>query len=266
MREISFEESKKVELDILVDVAKFCDEHGLRYSLAYGTLIGAVRHKGFIPWDDDIDITMPRADYNEFLRTYNQEGKFYKAIDPRSSIARHSYVKVIDTRTVKIEPMIEYEEYLGVDIDIFPLDGMPADDKIYDKWYATMHSIYRKYVYGIMTPNAKSHWSNFKLRVRKIGVPKDVGILLDKAQTMHEQYPYEECEYVGALECPWDWKENRVKKELYEQRVEVDFEGLKFKAPAGYHSILTSIYGDYMCLPPEAERVTHHNNETYWKE
>ena len=266
MREISLEESKKIELDILLDIAKFCEEHGLRYYLAYGTLIGAIRHKGFIPWDDDIDINMPRADYNEFLRTYNQEGKIYRVIDPRDKNARHPFAKVIDTRTVKIEPMIEYNEPLGIDVDIFPLDGMPENDDQYNRWYDRLYKLYKKHTYCILTPNSKSWWQNLKLRIRKIGVPKNKDVILDKTEALHKPYPYEKSTYIGAIACQWSWRGDRTKKDAYESAVDVDFEGLRFKAPVGYDTVLRNIYGDYMQLPPEEKRVTHHTNNTYWKE
>ncbi len=265
MREILLEEAKKIELDILIDIANFCDTHGLRYYLAYGTLIGAIRHKGFIPWDDDIDITMPRADYNEFLRTYNAEGKIYRVIDPRTNIACHTFAKVIDTRTVKIEPMVNYKETLGIDVDIFPLDGMPESDKEYNRWYNQLYRLYKKHTYSVMTPNSKSWWQNFKLRIRRFGVPQREK-LLKKTEALHKPYPYENSTYVGAIECQWSWRKDRTKKDAYESTVDVEFEGLRFKAPIGYDTVLRNIYGDYMQLPPEEKRVTHHTNNTYWKE
>lgn len=266
MKEISFEEAKKVELDILVDIARFCDEHNLRYYLAYGTLIGAIRHKGFIPWDDDIDITMPREDYNEFLRTYNQEGKIYRVINPREDIACHSFAKVIDTRTVKIEPMVAYKENLGIDVDIFPLDGMPDDKETYDKWYSELYRIYEKMtIKNLNRAYYPRLATRLKLQAKQLFYPSRRR-LLDKAKALHEQYPYEKSAFVGSMESEWNWKGNRNKKELYAEAVEVDFEGLKFKAPVGYDAILRGIYGDYMQLPPEEKRVTHHTNKMYWKE
>ena len=85
MREIGFSEIKSVALDILKDVAHFCDTHDIRYVLAYGTMLGAVRHKGFIPWDDDIDIMMPRDDYNRFIKTYNEHNSRYQVFSIENS-------------------------------------------------------------------------------------------------------------------------------------------------------------------------------------
>ena len=153
MKPMSFEETKQVELEILTNVAEFCDKHEIQYFLAYGTLIGAVRHKGFIPWDDDIDIWMPRADYNRFLKIYNKENSDsqYKVISPYDKISRHTFVKVVDTRTVKIESGIDYSNgYLGIDVDIFPLDGQPDNDKDYFKWYNKLQKYYKLYPYLIM--------------------------------------------------------------------------------------------------------------------
>ena len=144
-KSVPVEEQKKIALDILLDIAEFCDEHGLRYFLAYGTLIGAVRHMGYIPWDDDIDIQMPREDYNKLVEIYNEQKKNerYELIDPYSKKSRHTFVNVVDTRTVKLEPNVEYKfGYFGIDIDIFPLDGMPSDDVKYNEWHKALQKIY----------------------------------------------------------------------------------------------------------------------------
>lgn len=133
MRNISFEEMKKVELEILSFFADFCETHNLRYFLAYGTLIGAIRHKGFIPWDDDVDIQMPREDYDILISLFNiGNDSPYRLISPLEKQSCYTIVKIIDTRTIKIENGIKNDP-LGIDIDIFPLDGIPSVDKAYIK-------------------------------------------------------------------------------------------------------------------------------------
>ena len=126
MKRLDINEIKQIELDILVNIAKFCDEYGLRYYLAGGTLLGAIRHKGFIPWDDDIDIIMPREDYIKFFKTYKSDCGFYKA----DSILNNADYwlqtgKVFDLRTIVINNNEKYQ--FNIWIDVFPTDGVPKN-------------------------------------------------------------------------------------------------------------------------------------------
>lgn len=267
MKPMSFEKTKQVELEILTNVAEFCDKHEIQYFLAYGTLIGAVRHKGFIPWDDDIDIWMPRADYYRFLEIYNKENldSKYKAISPYDKISRHSFVKVIDTRTAKIESGIDYSNgYLGVDVDVFPLDGQPDNDKDFSKWYNKLQKYYKIYTYLILDKQGslKKKIALFFIRFFS-GEKKRV---LIKTAKLHKKYPYETSLYVGAVESCYNFINNHYKKEWFSDFIMADFENLKFKIPVGYDEILTQMYGDYMQLPPIEKQVTHHSNNTYWLE
>ena len=123
MRQLSLEEIHACLLDILKSVDKFCLENNLRYSIAYGTLIGAVRHKGFIPWDDDIDLLMPRPDFDRFVATFGREpGARYRCLyNARNEDENfiHFFAKVHDTHTVSTQGKFEKYKF-GVDIDIFP--------------------------------------------------------------------------------------------------------------------------------------------------
>ena len=261
---ITFEEQKRISLEILKNVAEFCDNHGLQYFLAYGTLLGAVRHKGYIPWDDDIDIQMPRADYNKLIEIFNSEKTvgYYKLIAPTDKSARHTFVKVTDTRTIKLEPEIDYSNgMLGVDIDIFPIDGQPQGDEQYDKWYHALIRLYSLHYLFVIDPK--------KTMKRKIVLPllnllTNKEKVLKRAQKLHAKYPYDSSEYVGTIESNYNIKQNRHKKELFSEVTMLKFEDTYLKAPTGYDEILTTLYGNYM-VPPK-NQTTHHINEAYWIE
>ncbi len=268
---MTIEETKATELGILRELDKFCAEYSLEYFLAYGTLIGAVRHSGFIPWDDDIDVQMPREDYNKLIELFKEKSNtpYLRIIAPADSDAEHTYAKLVDTRTVKVEGGHIYktdDDYRGIDIDIFPLDGQPDDEGEYKKWYGKLRKIYRKIWMSELeiTPDLKTSFK-FAIRVFKllrIFFPKREK-LLAKAAKLHALYPYSESKYVGCVESYFNGIGNRNPKTSYESTVLLDFEGEKFKAPKDYHGILTRMYGDYMKLPPKEAQVTHHTNHNY---
>ena len=128
MRKIEdIQELRQIQMGILDEVHRFCESHNLRYFLSSGTLIGAVRHKGYIPWDDDIDIYMPRKDYEEFLQIYHDKNGVYRAINPQvESHYYYTFAKVVDLRTKMVETDTEGYE-IGVYMDIFPVDYVPDD-------------------------------------------------------------------------------------------------------------------------------------------
>ena len=126
MKRIDLQEMQQLELNILLELDRFCQENGLVYYLAYGSLLGAVRHKGFIPWDDDVDVWMPRPDYDKLMRLFHHDQKgtkipYYRLVTPMDRDSRPSFVKIMDTRTIKKEKNCDYSTGgLGVEIDVFP--------------------------------------------------------------------------------------------------------------------------------------------------
>lgn len=276
MIEIGLDEHKKLALNILKAVDWICKKNNIRYYLAYGTLIGAIRHHGFIPWDDDIDIQIPRQDYNRFLNIFNEQAssngyEHLKVISPYDKCAFHTFAKVIDTRTVKIENGLNYKKYepLGIDIDVFPIDGQPDDDNEYVKFYEQKRELYLKFQRFVIDTKtvcsfrgaAYTYCIQLMCKIKN-ETKQD---LVKKADQMAMVYPFESSKYVGAPCSLFSSVRNRHLHTDYENTLEVQFEDSFFSAPSGYDNILHKMYGDYMQLPPLEEQVTHHNNSVYWK-
>ena len=252
-------------LDILKDVADFCDENNIRYYLSSGTLIGAIRHKGFIPWDDDVDIDIPRPDYDRFIDLYQKKGK-YSICTPLDKNSIYFYVKVYDNRTLKYESGINYSKYkpLGVDIDVFPIDGQP-DEKHFETF--KMQTNFRNKIFSyFVSANSDLKGKNIKSML-KIFVCRIVGknyfckLYINSAM----QYSFENSSLVGFI-SPYSRYSNRHRKEVYQDRVKVQFEDGLFWAPIGYDEYLRNIYGNYMQLPPIEQQQTHHTNNIFWKD
>ena len=269
MKKISFEESKKIELDILKFVASVCDKHNIPYYLAYGTLIGAIRHKGFIPWDDDIDIQMTYEDSQKFYEIMKTEcqGTPYKMISPKQKGAIHNFFKVVDTRTIKKEMGFEKSSVdYGVDIDIFSLTGTPDDFEVFKDLYAKIRKLTINL--RIKKQNLHGSWKNKVLlilnKIKLLFVSKKK--LANKIHELRFKYHSPDSEYVSVIEGCYSAKAGRGRRGWYRDTVDVDFEGLKFKAPIDYHEVLTACFGDYMTPPPVSEQTPHHVNNMFWKD
>ena len=258
---VSKEEIKKISLEILKSVAKFCEKNNIKYFLVCGTLLGAVRHKGFIPWDDDVDIAMPRPDYNRFLKEYSDD--VFKICNPEEG--RHYYAKVYDTKTIKYENGIDYKKYypLGVDIDVFPLDGIVNDNSIVQKMYKrakVLETLLKLSNQPLLIK--KSPLSILcRLVTRTIGSKRLVKMIENNAQ----KYSYNESDYVIRMRYSFNGFTGALKKDVYEPAIKIEFENTWFYAPRDYDKWLSVFFGDYNKLPPEEERIPAHNAECYYK-
>lgn len=255
---MSLEDIKKTELSILDYVVGVCDDNNLSYFLAYGTLIGAIRHKGFIPWDDDIDIVMPRQDYNKFIEVVKQFPNYrFNVCVPNENGFYYEFIKVFDSITYIVEDADIKDCPNGVWIDIFPLDGLNPDDKWAHRLLLVgqrcrVASIYNSFPHKMGKKLAPIEWIFWKC-CKVIGYKN----ILNKTLKWSQKYNYGECEIVGyASSFPAHNK--YMKKEWFQECVLVEFEGKYYKAPKYYHDYLTTQYGDYMQLPPEDKRITHH--------
>lgn len=262
LREMTLEENRAVQLEILMHTAKFCDEHNLRYFLAFGTLIGAVRHGGYIPWDDDIDIIMPRPDFNKLIELFQDQGH-YRLLAPAHPDSWLYFIKIFDTRTIKIEKGVNYHDnYLGVDIDVFPLDGAPQDTDEYTSLRKQIHDKYKKYC--TLRAGFSGSLKNRVLYLLYRLTSFRVKTILEDAVRLCEKYDFDRSDYCA---CYSRFTQGfRVPRENYSSAILMKFEDHDFRVPVGYDAALRARYGDYMQLPPPEKRITHHENKVYWRD
>lgn len=264
MREIKdLDEIKKIELSILVQVDKICREQGLRYWLCGGTLLGAVRHKGFIPWDDDIDIFMPRQDYGKFIE-YCNNGKisFNLFSHETVNVYHRLYAKACAANTI----VKEFNNNLklpdtGVWIDIFPIDGLGDSFEEARKVVKSTEfkqnllkaALWRKYFIG-KTKSMKYIIGRFLLYF--LGKFVNRKKLIERIERIYIQNDFDKMKFCGVV-CGAYGEREIVERKIFDDDADVEFEGHLFKAPIGWDKYLSSIYGDYMQLPPEEKRVRH---------
>lgn len=266
MREIQFKEMKKIELNILIYFTEVCKENNLRYYLGGGTLLGAVRHKGFIPWDDDIDVMMPRPDFQKLLSlSINNEN--YNIIKPGTAGYYYNFAKLVDTRTILEEKGIKLIDGLGVYIDIFPLDGMPETPDARKKRFKELNSI-RKRINNTCLLKPKFHRNPFAYlnacRIYNSNKNIDLSSLQKKYLDSALKNSFDDSEFVFAAGGAYGARDIFPGK-WFEKEIELQFENLSVKAFNGYDFYLTQLYGDYMTLPPEDKRVTPHHSIVYFK-
>lgn len=263
MKQLNTKEKHEILLNILKEVHAFCEQNSITYYLAYGTLLGAVRHKGFIPWDDDIDICMPRPDYERFINTFLSENTQIRVV---SNEADHKYpfffAKVYDTNTLlKSQSTFKYK--IGLYIDIFPIDGIPSDTELQKK-YIHKFNFYRN-IYNIKAikyrKGRKMIKNIFLISTRLITFFVPITFLSRKIEQINKTYNYEESELVSIAAS----NDNRLffDKDLFEKQIKLNFEELEVNAPYNFHEILKRNYGDYMKLPPKNKQVSHHKEIAY---
>ena len=259
MRKIEdIHELRQIQIGILDEVHRFCESHNLRYFLSSGTLIGAVRHKGYIPWDDDIDIYMPRKDYEEFLATYHDQTGRFKSINPyQESNYYYTFAKVVDLRTKMIETETEGYE-IGVYMDIFPVDYVTDDLQERKRVFKLKKLLYKIRRCKISNANPLrsrlAYWCYKSLPVSAHYVFRLIQRLIVLGKPTHTVCNMTEAgpKIKGCFPA-----------EDIASSVDIEFEGKTYKTMVGYKDYLERTYGDYMTLPPVEQRVTH-QFEAYW--
>ncbi len=260
MKSVSIREMKNIELELIQKFDKICNENRLKYSIAYGTLLGAIRHKGFIPWDDDIDVIMPREDYIKLLELdVDSEDVCLKSFR-KSKNYYYSFAKLISRKTIVLEPH-RYEKDMGVWIDIFPVDFFEYEniDRIV--------KIARKYKKISDFVNSKACNSNILTYPIKFLIKRVAHLFSKKILKRHEKLVSStDGEYFIQATYNLCGKKDSFKSELWDNIKYYAFENTKIKGFANYDYYLKSLYGDYMKLPPKEEQKSHHRFEAYYKE
>lgn len=258
MAQLSMTEIKRDLIEILECFDKYCTEHSLRYYLCGGALIGAVRHKGFIPWDDDIDVIMPRPDYEKLLAIENdypikENMKLFTFKKGNSSFL---FTKLGNTKRTIYNQYITESEYLSM--DIFPMDGMSDNMKENKKNY--MRISFLKTIYSLHTWRVGHGTTPLIIMLKLLAYPfaklihhQYLGNRIDQIAQTHS---FNNSEFVGDIIWGYGMREI-VKKDDFIPQTTIFFEGKKFKTSVMYKKYLYQVYGDFMKLPPMEKRRNH---------
>lgn len=268
MKELTLKELQSLEIEILEDVHEFCINNELRYSLYGGTAIGAVRHSGFIPWDDDIDIVMPRPDYEKFCNSYSSDRfRFIERRNDDNSMLAFARV-CDDKRTICKSNLPWHKETNAVWIDIFPADGYDSRDMtLYNECLSLRSESLRARQVFIDYSISYGIIANVKLFIKKILYNKNsAGKIIDRLIEKSMTYKFGECDSWAVLCCPYS-KRTIHPIDTFKDVKLVPFEKDSFCLLNGVDRMLTNVYGDYMQLPPPEKRVPpmQASDKFYWK-
>lgn len=265
MKELTLQELKEIEFALLKKFQAFCEENNIKYYFSHGTLLGAIRYKHFIPWDDDVDLLIPRADYDRLISLYQDDERYRLFAFEKDPKFRYPFAKFCDMTTRKVENGYDNGVELGVDIDIFPLDAWDDDlakAKKEARYIAKNMSRLgftklkkpdsrnpiKRFVKGIVMAWCKMFGSAYYIR-------KILAASHKEGQTGKN--------YVGCKAwCVYGAK-GIIPAEAFAETVYVEFEGEMFPAPKGYDTYLTCLYGDYLPEPPKEKQKTHHVFKAY---
>ena len=263
MKKLTLREIQQTELGIMLEFDRISRANGLKYSLFAGTMLGAVRHRGFIPWDDDIDITMPRPDYERLVELGRSPGFWPEHLHMlcfEEGTLDAPFMKILDTRTVMSEKNYKERNVGSLWIDIFPVDSLPEkrEDKV--KYYKKCLFLSKLNVAAAARTGFGS--SGLKIVLKAVFIKplalligrKRIAALLKKMALKTSYGSTPEC---GLTVWGYDGPCQALKISEYEDITELEFEGHMLSCTAAWDKNLTGIFGDYMQLPPEGERISH---------
>lgn len=250
-------------IDILLYFKDFCEKYGLRFYFCGGCCIGTVRHKGFIPWDDDIDVFMPRKDYEKLLNLWVHEADLDKYTLCRSNEYvnyHHTDTTIQDNNTTFINRhSMDLDIHHGLMIDVIPLDGAPTS-KI-KRFVQIIHAMIFSLFNAQRLPDNQGKLLRISAKII-LSVIKSEKIrykIWNYCEKQMTKYDIDECEYITELVTGFKYLKNKYPKELFEDVVYKEFEGYSMPLPIGYDKYLKMAFGNYMELPPENKRIPKHD-------
>lgn len=261
-----FGKIKALEIDILKKFDEFCTEHDLKYCLTGGSLLGAVRHGGFIPWDDDVDISMFRPDYDRLIELSAKMPSdcklFSRELNPNHS---RLYGRICNTDYVSVDSY--YDESLSgyFGIDIFPLEAVPSGPREYAKFSKKIRLLRRMFIFANSALfKGKSFLRAYILKPLPIIICKIIGADRIYKAFMKEvrSRDYDSAECIALVTGQYTEHE-RYPKDKYYDLIRIGFEGLNLPAIRSYDPYLKLLYGDYMKYPPKEQQIPHHSFKLY---
>ena len=263
MKKLNLADMQAVEINILKYIEKVSIRENIPYYLGFGSLLGAIRHQGFIPWDDDMDILVPRKYYEDFLQVLQDDPKYQVISMYNTKEYVNPWAKVIDKTTILLEREEKNVDGMGVFVDVFPLDNLPCK-KFPQKVFFMRVRIF-KWIRYFANKSKKEYekagiLEKIKIRVAQLYGCKKALLQIDN---MCKARKKDDSEFVGVPVV--GTKSYIFHREDFLLKKYVAFSQERFPIPKGATNILKATYGDYMKMPPESERVIKHNFDAYYK-
>lgn len=263
---VTIKEARAINIALLRIFDTFCREHSIHYSLTGGTLLGAIRHGGFIPWDDDVDVFMTRPEYEKLLNTFQDTDRYTLMNRQKDKTYNYVFSRLIDTRTFISQAKGTASAGYGLFLDICVVDGLPKN--------AVLRNLHIKYmkilrVFRGTTINSpkirkKGSFKHLKLFFKKISAKFTTTDFWNKRiERAMKRYPWDASDFVGNFTSQYGTKEI-LHRSCFDSYIDVSFEDGLFMVCAGYQEYLSNIYGDYLSLPPKNKRKGHHQGIIFW--